>query len=151
MISSQNISNLNITGSPNGVNFNALDNNWITAKITNSYSTTFVDSNGVNTPVVLHGWVAMPSTVQGVILKADHTAGYGFVSPETDAGGTPLTITNPAVSLNGATIGNGTIVYVRLRSGHMKYASIYECITVAGGGAVTSVQCTGNYLYVTYE
>lgn len=150
MINSQNSSNLNISLSSTGANFNALDNNWIVAKITNSYSTTIVDATGVLLPIVYHGWISMPSQAESLILNPDTISGYGYVSTDS-TNGIPNTIINPAVSLTGATIANGTLVYLRYRGSHSKYGGIFECITMGSGGAVSSVQCTGNYLYVTYQ
>lgn len=150
MINSQNSSNLNISLSSTGANFNALDNNWIVAKINNNYATTIVDNNGILNPIVYHGWVAMPSRADSLVLTPDNVAGYGFISTETTAG-IPNSIVNPAVSLTGATIANGTLVYLRYRGTHSSYNGIFECITMGSGGAVSSVQCTGNYLYVTYQ
>jgi hypothetical protein len=150
MINTQNASNLNITLSNTGANFNALDNDWIIAKITNNYSTTIVDSTGVLLPIVYHGWIAMPSQAESLILSPSETAGYGYISTEA-TNGIPDTIINPAVSLTGATIANGTLVYLRYRGSHSTYNGIFECITMGSGGAVSSVQCTGNYLYVTYQ
>ncbi len=150
MINSQNSSNLNISLSSTGANFNALDNKWFTAKITNSYTTTVLDANGISIPITYHGWVAMPSQANSVLLVPDTIAGLGYVS--TDAtNGVPDTITNPAIALNGGTMANGTLVYIRYRGSHTAYIGIFVCITVGGGGIVTSVQCTGNYLYVTYS
>lgn len=56
MINTQNASNLNITLSNTGANFNALDNNWFIAKINNNFKVRVVDSNNQPVDVVLHGW-----------------------------------------------------------------------------------------------
>lgn len=150
MINSQNSSNLNISLSSTGANFNALDNNWFIAKINNNALVRVLDSNGQSVDVVLHGWEAMPSTAEGLILASDKIAGYGFVDT-TIVNNEPKTIINPAVSLFNNEITEGTLVYMRLRSAHTKYSAIYECITMGSGSSgVKSVQCVNNILVVTY-
>lgn len=153
MINSQNSSNLNISLSSTGANFNSLDNDWFVAKITNSYRTQVYDSTNVAVSIVLHGWEAQPSVAQSLLFDTTNniTSGRGFVST-TIVNGEPESIVNPAVSLFNTEIGEGTMVYMRLRGANTKYSAIYECITMANfsNGVVTSVQCVNNILVVTY-
>jgi hypothetical protein len=150
MINTQNASNLNITLSNTGANFNALDNNWFIAKINNNFKVRVVDSNNQPVDVVLHGWEAMPSTSNSLVLASDKVSGHGFISTDI-VNNEPKSVVNPAVSLFNTEISEGTLVYMRLRAAHDKYNAIYECITLGSGtNGVKSVQCVNNILVVTY-
>jgi hypothetical protein len=151
MINTQNASNLNITLSNAGANFNALDNDWFIAQITNNFRVQVYDATNVPVRVILHGWKAMSVLGESLLIDTNVNAGYGFISTTLE-NGVPKTIINPAVSLFNTEIGEGTLVYMRLRAAHDKYNAIYECITMANSstGLVKSVQCVNNILVVTY-
>lgn len=128
-INTSNSSNLQISGSSNEVNFNVLTNDFINAKIT---------GNATVSGKVYHAWTAQIPGVGGVLEDAAY-AGQG------------TTTQNPAVTLTYSKLATGTQVFLRKRCSDSTYGTIWEVIaTTSTSGGVTSVQCTGNLLVVTY-
>ena len=150
MIHSQDASKLNITASPTGINFNAGNNSWFTAKITNSYKAQTIDPLGTAVDVWLHGWIAMPPTGEGLVLNEETTSGHGYISTIL-VNNVPDKILTPAVSISNVEMSPGTLVYIRVRCNHNQYQTLYECLLLGGAGmGVKSVQCVNNILVVTY-
>ena len=128
-INTSNPSSLQISGSGNEVNFNVLTNDFINAKIT---------GNATVGGKVYHSWIAQVAGQNGVLEDAAY-AGQG------------ATNSNPAVTATYSKLATGSLVFIRKRCADPTYGTIWETIaTSSSSGGVTSVQCSGNLLVVTY-
>lgn len=130
MINTSNPSSLQISGSNNQIDFNVLTNDFINAKIT---------GNATVAGKVYHSWVAQVAGQNGVLEDASY-AGSG------------TTTSNPAVTATYSKLATGAQVFIRKRCADATYGTIWETIanTSTSSGGVTSVQCSGNLLVVTY-
>ena len=137
-INTSNSSTLQISQSRNSIEFNVLENKLIDAKITGN-----VTINGK----IYHSWIGRTPTTAGATLEDNATLGTGTIT----ASGSTYLLSCPAVTLSNSKIATGTDVMLRFRCSDATYGSIWEI--VAGGSStsgVSSVQCSGNLLVVTY-
>lgn len=115
---------------------------WTVARIT-QIGTTAADPGDPNS--IPHGWKEQRVKING----------YGYEDADDQADGGDVSITeSPAFKIGGGTQSVDTLVLVRPRGIDGSGNPIYEFIPKGGAGGdcnpVTSVQCTGGMLIVTY-
>jgi hypothetical protein len=113
---------------------------WFVARITSVSST----SSGTGSCTGFkHGWIEQRVCANGIDYEDADEA-----SAEDDGN-----LTSPAYPISGINASVNDIVLMRVRGIDTSGDTIYEFISKGGssGGYVTSVQCTGGYLIVTYD
>lgn len=130
-INTSNVGGLQISQGSNSIDFTALTNDIITAKITGKTT-----ANGYS----FHSWVQVsPKARTEHVLESGQALAKGS------------TTVNPVVTLSGGELATNSLVHVRCRGLHATYGEIWEVVGGAGGsGGVQAVQCSGNLLVVTY-
>lgn len=114
---------------------------WTVARIT-QIGTTSPDPDDPNT--IPHAWKEQRVKISG----------YGYEDADDQADDGSIDIENsPAFKIGGGTQAVDSLVLLRPKGVDSNGNPIYEFLPKSGGGGigyVTSVQCTGGYLIVTY-
>ncbi|NBX49702.1 hypothetical protein EBT25_07135 [bacterium] len=122
-------------------NANFVQSEWFVARIT---AVDTVESGTGSCVGYKHGWVEQRVCANGINYEDANED-----SVENSEG-----FLNAAYPINGTNANVGDLVLMRIRGINESGYTIFEFIPKSGGGGgigyVTSVQCTGGYLIVTY-